>query len=228
MRNAHLRFGAMGFHRMVGNSMSRFNLRMDRFIGERNDTDIGKAHFISVFGGDAQIAAALAIVGDQLSFSVDGPGLPAMNVTLGKNAQCYRASVSLSTSARPLRHLIAVSEEFGASASSETMGRTLLANADADFVWASLAQIFGLPGVPEWAEWFYSKLDDNLAISPIFGLGVKPVAISGKKKEFLGWLSEGIRTGKISLPESNGPAVWPTFALESILRSSSKSDEVGS
>lgn len=208
----------MGFHRMVGNSTSRFSVRMDRFIGERSNTDIGKAHFISVFGGDAQIAAANAIVADQLSFTVEGPGLPTMNTTLGKNAQCFRASIPLSSCARALRHLIAVSEEFGTAAHSETSSRTLLADSTPDFVWASIAQIFGLPGLAEWADWFYSRLDDNLSISPIFGLGLQPVAIAGTKAEFLGWLSKGIRAGEIRLPESNGPAVWPSFALERILQ----------
>ncbi len=217
MENAHLRFGTMGFHKSVGNSVSRFSLRMDRFIGERATGDIAKAHFVSVVGGDAQIAAASAIVSDQQNFSVDGPGFPSMHVSLGKGAQCYRASVQLSTSKRPLRHLIAVSEEFGAIANSETTGRTLLAESSADFLWASMAQIFGLPAVPEWADWFYAKLDDNLAISPIHGLGLRPVVVTGTKSEFLRWLSEGIHKGQIQLPESNGPAIWPTIALERIL-----------
>lgn len=217
MKNAHLRLGTMGFHRTVGNTVTRFSLRMDRFIGERTDAEIAQAHFVSVFGGDAQIAAVSAIVADQLNFTVNGAELPAMNVTLGKNAQCYRASVPLSNG-RPVRHLIAVSEEFSAAASSETTGRTLLPNSDTEFVWASLAQIFGLPGVPEWAEWFYAKLDDHLAITPIFGLGLRPVAITGTKAEFLGWLSEGIRKGGIHLPEMNGPSLWPSVPLERTLQ----------
>lgn len=217
MENAHLRFGTMGFHKTVGNTESRFSLRMDRFIGERVAHDVAKGHFVSVIGGDAQIAAASAIVSDQQNFSVDGPGLQTMHVNLGKDAKCYRASLQLSTSKRPLRHLIAVSEEFGAIANSETTGRTLLAESSADFLWSSLTQIFGLPAVPEWAEWFYAKLDDDLAISPIHGLGLRPVVVTGTKAEFLRWLSEGIRKGEIQLPESNGPAVWPAMAIERIL-----------
>jgi hypothetical protein len=217
MNNAHLRLGRMSFHRTIGNTVSRFSLRMDRFIGERGDGGTGKAHFISVFGGDAQIAAVNAIVADQLNFTVDGPELAAMNVTLGKNAQCYRASIPFSVNARPVRHLIAVSEEFGAVAHSETGSRTLLAESSPDFVWASIAQIFGLPAVPEWAEWFHSKLDDHLAITPIFGLGLRPVAITGTKAEFLGWLSEGIRKEEIKLPEFNGQQVWPKITMERIL-----------
>jgi hypothetical protein len=217
MKNAHLRLGTMGFHRSVGNSVSRFSLHMDRFIGERVADGISRGHFVSVVGGDAQIAAASAIVSDQQNFTVEGPGLPSMNVNLGKDALCCRASLPLSTSKRPLRHLIAVSAEFAAMTNSEISGRTLLADSSRQFLWASMAQIFGLPAVPEWADWFYTKLDDNLAITPIHGFGFDPVLVTGTKAEFLQWLSEGIRKGEIRFPESNGPAVWPSISLQEIL-----------
>lgn len=217
MKNAHLRFGTMEFHKPVGNSVSRFSLRMDRFIGERVADDIAKAHFVSVVGGDAQIAATSAIVSDQQNFTVEGPGLPSMHVNLGKNAACYRASVQLSTSKRPLRHLIAVSEEFGATANTETTGRTLLAESSPGFLWAAMTQIFGLPAVPEWADWFYAKLEDNLGVSRIHGLGFRPVLVTGTKAEFLEWLSDGILKGEIQFPENNGPAAWPAISLERIL-----------
>lgn len=217
MKNAHLRFGTMGFNKSVGDSVSRFSLSMDRFIGERTADGVAKAHFISAVGGDAQIAAASAIVSDLQSFTVEGPGLPAMTVNLGKDALCHRGSIQLSTSKRPLRHLIAVSQEFGATANSETTGRTLLADSSASFLWASLAQIFGLPAVSEWAEWFYNKLEDNLAISPVHGLGFRPVLVSGTKDEFLQWLSDGIQKGQIRFPEGNGPAVWPATTLDVLL-----------
>ena len=217
MKNAHLRLGTMTFHKSVGNSVSRFSLRMDRFIGERVANGVSRAHFLSVFGGDAQIAAASAIISEQQSFTVEGPQLPSLQVNMGKDAQCYRASVQLSGSKRPLRHLIALSSDFGAPAQAETCGRTLLADSSPDFLWASLAQIFGLPAVPEWADWFYRKLDDNLAITAIHGLGFRPVLVTGTKKEFLGWLSQGMQKREIQFPENNGPTVWPSMSLERIL-----------
>ena len=216
MKNAHLRFGTMSFHKPVGNALSRFSLRMDRFVGERSANEVAQAHFISVIGGDAQIAAASAIISDRQSFTVEGPELPSMQVNMGKDAQCYRASIQLPSYKRPVRHLIAVSQEFGGIV-AETCGRTLLADSTPAFLWSSLAQIFGLPCVPEWAEWFYRKLDDNLAITPIHGLGCRPVLVTGTKKEFLGWLSEGVRRNEIQFPRNNGPTVWPAMSLEEVL-----------
>lgn len=217
MKNAHLRFGKMTFSKMVGKASSNFSLPMDRFIGERLSNESPRAHFVSVFGSDAQVAGLNAIISEAQAFSVEGPNLAPLTVNMGKDAKCYRASIQLSTSKRPLRHLIALSEEFGAQISSETSGRTLLADASPDYVWASLAQIFGLPALPQWADWFYRKLDDNLAINRIYGLGCCPVLITGTKDEFMRWLSEVIGKSEIQLPERNGPVVWPSTPLTKIL-----------
>ena len=217
MKNAHLRFGRMAFSKTIGQAISNFSLTMDRFIGERVSSESPRAHFLSVFGSDAQIAGVSAIISEAQSFSVEGPGLTPLNVNMGKDAKCYRASIQLATSKRPLRHLIAVSEEFGTQVSSGTSVRTLLADASPDYVWASIAQIFGLPALPEWSDWFHQKLDDNLAISRIYGLGCCPVLITGTKDEFMRWLSDGMRRGEIQFPERNGPVTWPNTPLQEML-----------
>jgi len=217
MKNAHVRFGKTNFSKMVGKSPSNFSVCMDRFIGERVPKEHPRAHFLSIFGGDAQIAGVNAIISEQEFFTVEGPGLEPLLVNMGKDAQCYRASIQLSTSKRPLRHLIAVSQEFRAEVNSETSGRTLLAGSSPDYLWTSMAQIFGLPAVPEWADWFYKKLDDNFAIHELYSLGCQPALITGTKEEFMRWLSDGLRKGEIRLPERNGPAVWTSTRLEHLL-----------
>lgn len=219
MKNAHLRVGTMTFSKTVGKSRTHFSLDMDRFIGERATDDGPQAHLLSVFGGDAQIAAAHAIISEQQSFAIEGPELERLNVNMGKDAQCYRASIPLSTSKRQLRHLIAVSKELRDQVNSNSQRRTLLVGSSPEYVWISIAQIFGLPALPEWANWFYQKLSKNLAITDLYGLGCRPVLITGTKEEFLGWLSAGIRRGEIQLPEQNGPTIWPSTPLESLLSS---------
>jgi hypothetical protein len=217
MKNAHLRVGKMTFSKTLGKSRTSFSLHVDRFIGERVSNDSPRAHFLSAFGGDAQIAAAHAIISEQESFSIEGPCLEPLTANMGKDAQCYRASIALSTSKRSLRHLIAVSKEFGDQVNSDAKGRTLLADSSPQYLWSSIAQIFGLPALPEWAEWFYQKLHNNLAITQLYGLGCRPVLVTGTKEEFLRWLSVGIQKGEIQLPERNGPATWPSIPLQHIL-----------
>jgi hypothetical protein len=215
MENAHLRMGKMIFAKTVGKSFNNFSVYMDRFIGERGTEQNVQGHLISVFGNDAQIAAVNAIISERESFTVEGPGLPSLCVNMDKDAECFRASVQISTSKRPLRHLVAVSHEF--STQGGTSGRTLLADSTPEYLWASLVHIFGLPAVPEWALWFCQKLDDNLALSRIHGLGCQPVLVSGSKEEYLRWLSDGIRTGEIKFPAQNGPTLWPSKSLKTIL-----------
>src|SRR5215470_9823574 len=191
MKNAHLRIGKMTFSKAVGKSRTSFSLHVDRFIGERVSNGSPQPHFLSVFGGDAQIAAAHAIISEHESFSIEGAGLECLNANMGQDAQCYRASITLSTSKRQLRHLIAVSKEFGDQVNSDFKRRTLLADSNPDYLWGSIAQIFGLPALPEWAEWFYQKLWNNLAITNLYGLGCRPILVTGTKEEFLQWLSAG-------------------------------------
>lgn len=217
MKNAHLRIGTMTFSKIAGKSRTSFSLHADRFIGERISGDSPRAHFVSVFGGDAQVAAAHAIISEEESFSIEGPGLEHLNVNMGKEAKCYRASISLSSNKRPLRHLIAVSKEFAEQGSSDSRGRTLLADSGSEYLWGSVAQIFGLPALPEWAGWFYQELCNNLAIRPLYGLGCRPALVTGTKQEFLHWLSAGLQKGEIQLPERNGPAIWPSIPLQQIL-----------
>jgi hypothetical protein len=215
MKNAHLRLGKMTFSKKVGSSFTNFSVHMDRFIGERSSDELPRAHLISVVGGDAQIAAVSAIISEQESFTVQGPGLASLHANMGKDAQCFRASIPLSTSKRPLRHLIAVSREL--ETQGAVNGRTLLVDSTPNYLWASMVHIFGLPAVPEWASWFYQKLDDNLAVSPLHGLGCRPALVTGTKEEFLRWLSEGVKKGEIELPPQNGPTVWRCWSLKEIL-----------
>lgn len=215
MENAHSRMGKMVFAKNVGKSFNNFSVYMDRFIGERGTEQNVEAHLLSVFGNDAQIAAVNAIISEQESFTVEGPGLPSLCVNMGKDAECFRASIQISTSKRPLRHLVAVSREF--STQGGTSGRTLLADSTPEYLWASLVHIFGLPAISAWAPWFWQKLDDNLAISHIHGLGCRPVLVTGTKEEFLRWLSEGVKKGEIELPPQNESTVWRYRSLKEVL-----------
>src|SRR5581483_7425629 len=45
----------------------------------------------------------------------------------------------------------------------------------------SLAQIYGIPGIPEWADWFAEELKTHHAMSHILGIGCDPVMIKGTK-----------------------------------------------
>ena len=138
-----------------------------------------------MIGGDTQVAAVSAAItlGDR--FMVEGPGVQPIRVCLERNAQCFKGSIQLAGRKKPLRHLIAVSEEFASSNTSASSGRTLLAGSENGFVWASLAHIHGIPGIPDWADWFGSELNTHKAIIPALGIGCAPVLVKGEKEQFL-------------------------------------------
>jgi len=216
MKNAHLRFGWLTYIRMTEKATTHIKLRLDRFIGEvqPDPPRQAMAHFFSVIGSDTQISAISAAISMSERFIVEGRGVAQIRVCLEGNAQQWKGSVQLANRKKPLRHLIAISEEFGSIASNTK--RTLLTDASPEFVWASLAQIHGLPGIPEWAPWFYKQLERYRAIQPILGIGCDPVLIKGDKEQFLSWLGRGVQSGLIDIPNEIGSVHWPRTNLSRV------------
>ena len=219
MKNAHLRFGSLTYVKSTDKTTTSIKLRLDRFIGEvlPDPPRQAKAHLISVIGGDTQISAISAAISMGDRFIVEGPSLQPIRVCLERNPQCYKGSLQISGRKKPLRHLIGVSEEFAASATSSGTNRTLLADSEALFVWASLAEIHGIPGVPEWAEWFLKQLEKHQALVPVLGIGCAPMLVKGNKEQFLSWLSDALWTGDIHFPAKSGSIRWPSLDLRQTL-----------
>ena len=216
MKNAHLRFGWLTYFKRTEKTTTNFRLRLDRFIGEvePDPPRQARAHFLSVVGGDTQIAAVNAAISLGDRFEIEGPGVERISVCLGRNAQTNKGALQLADRKKPLRHLVGISEEF--STPSAATGRTLLADSDALFVWSSLAHIHGLPGVPEWAGWFYHQLESQKTVMPLLGIGCQPVLINGSKQQFLSWLGKGVRSGELEFPSKAGPIQWGGSTLADI------------
>jgi hypothetical protein len=228
MKNAHLRFGWLTYMKMTEKTTTHFKVRLDRFIGEvlPDPPRQAKAHFLSVFGTDTQIAAISAAVSLGDKFMVEGPDLASIRVGFEKKAECYKSALQLADRKKPIRHLIAISEEL-ATNSSATAGRTLLAGNSPSFIWTSLAQLHGLPGIPDWGEWFVERLDNHQAIVPLLGLGCAPVLVKGDKQTFLSWLAQGVKTGQLEFAEQVGPVHWPGLSLDQVLLARTAKKQVG-
>jgi hypothetical protein len=215
MRNSHERFGWLEFTRVMKDTTVRVRLRLDRCIAEVTDNGRdGKFHLLSVIGGDSDIGAAWAAVQQNQVFKVEGADFAEAELSLGEKAECYRGSLSLPGRRRPVRHLVAVSAELastrlGAAVESH---RTVLGDDDPVFVVYRLSERFGLPVVPEWADWFTRELKRRRAMKPLAGIGCSPVLVSGTKMKFMNWISRGLRRGLIDFPDSNGPIRWPAMA----------------
>ena len=218
MKNAHLRFGWLNYVKSTEKTTTNIRLRLDRFIGEMlpDPPRQAKAHLISVIGGDTQISAVSAAISMGDRFMVEGPEVQPIRVCLERNAQCFKGSIQLAGRKKPLRHLIAMSDEFASGNMSSNSGRTLLAGSDKRYVWASIAHIYGIPGIPDWADWFASELETHHALTPALGIGCDPAIVKGEKEQFLDWLSWGVESGAVPFPAESGSIRWPSLSLEDI------------
>src|SRR2546421_746108 len=148
MLNAHLRFGWFSFTKVTGKKSASVRVRLDRFIAEpaSNRNEAAKAHLISVVAGDTQMAAISALLSEGSQFMVEGTGISPIRVSFErKKPQSYKGSLQLSGRKRPIRHLVAISEELATGAP-----KIVLADSSPEFVWSAVAKILGLPGTPEW------------------------------------------------------------------------------
>ena len=218
MRNAHLRFGWLMYVKGGEKTTTSIKLRLDRFMGELspNPPRQAKAHLLSVIGGDTPIAAISAAISMADRFMVEGPGVEPIRVCLERNAVLFKGAIPITGQKRPLRHLIALSEEFACGNISANSGKTLLAGSDSQVVWASMAHRYGIPGMPEWAAWFAEELRTHRAIIPALGIGCDPVIVSGSKEQCLDWLSGGVEKGAILFPNEAGSIRWPLLGLKDL------------
>lgn len=209
MKNAHQRFGVLEYTKRMKDTTTRVRLRLDHFVGEMEKAATGKAHVISVLGGDSDVGAIWAAINERSSFTVEGPGIKPFSASLGEGAQCFRGSITIA-GRKPIRHLVATSADLAKTRpGADPEGRrTVLCDGDATFVFYRVAHRFGLPVVPEWADWFMKELNRLGAIQPLLGLGCSPVLVTGTKKMFLKWIGRALRRKLIRFPEANGPVPW--------------------
>jgi len=212
MKNAHLRMGSLEFSRITDGAASRIKVILDRFVGEHPATkgQTGRAHLISVFGSDQEVAAIWAAVAIQEHFTVEGPGLTSIPVTLGENVESFRGSLMAPDWNRPLRHLVALSKEFAQVhlSDDDEYGRAILCDTEPVFVLCRLSERFGLPVAPQWADWVMAELKRCQKIQRLLGIGCRPIAVYGTQKSFLKMISSGLTKKRIVIPSENGSLHW--------------------
>ena len=216
MKNAHLRMGSLQFTKVLRDTTIDITLRMDRMIAEHDaDNRSARCHLLSVIGNDQEVAAIAAAIADEARFYASGPDVNRLMITLGKEAEVFRSSISIPGRRRPLRHLVAISEELSKTRAggNPTARRTILCDDDRAFLLYRIGARFGLPVLPEWSEWFGQMLEHRNTIEPLIGIGCTPVVVKGTKKRFLGWIGHALKRGAVRIPEHGQSALWqvPTW-----------------
>ena len=211
MRNAHLRMGTLQFTKVLRDTTIDVSVRMDRLIAEHESaSNSTRCHLLSVIGNDQEIAAIAAAIADEARFYASGPELNRTMISLGKDADVFRGSINIPGRRRPLRHLVAVSEDLSQTRTggNPTARQTVLCDDDLAFLLYRLGARFGLPVLPEWTEWFGGELDRHKAVEALIGLGCRPVLVKGTKKRFLGWIGHALKRGVIKIPHHSQASSW--------------------
>jgi hypothetical protein len=204
MENAHLRMGKLKFVRQTRDTITEVSLHLDRLVAEKppEPRSAVQMHMVSVFGGDQNVGAIAAAIADEQRFQISLPGGAEIFGLLGEKPVIYRASLQIPGRKRPVRHLTAVSQTlFGTTLGADGQARrTILYDSSPEFALHRLAVRFGLPALPEWAEWFRADLDRRGWVEDLLGFNCSPVAIKGTKLRMLRILSAGIKRKHIAVP----------------------------
>ena len=211
MKNAHLRMGTLQFTKILRDTTIDISVRMDRLVAEHeSDSGSARCHLLSVVGNDQEIGAIAAAISDDARFYASGPQFNRIMISLGKAAAVFRGTINIPGRRRPLRHLVAVSEDMSRTRAggNPTARRTVLCGDDSAFILYRIGTRFGLPVLPEWSEWFGSELERHRAIEPLIGLGCRPMLVKGTKKRFLGWIGHALKRGVITIPHHGLASLW--------------------
>jgi hypothetical protein len=206
MNNAHERFGKLAYVRRTEKTATNIRVLLDAFLAEER----GKAHLISVVGGDTEIGALAAAFANGDPFTVIDPAGKETIVSLGERPLCFRGSIIITGRKRPLRHLVSCSQEL---ADAQPAGKLPLASDDEMFLWSSLVRHYGQPATPGWGLWILSQLRRDKRIQPLLGFGYDGVAVKANRKHLLMLLRRGLRSRQLIFPPENGPVEWPEIQL---------------
>ena len=197
MKNAHERFGELVYIRRSEKTRTHIRVHLNAWLGEES-----KAHVVSVVAGDTEIGALSAAFASHDPFTVIDPAGTEKIVSLGESPTCFRGALNISGRKKPLKHLVALSQEMIGNSGQDRL--LLIANEPA-FVWSSLVLHFGLPAVPDWADWFLSELHSRKRMQPMMGFGHEGIAVKTKRQELLKLIEQGLRRKVLVFPTRNGP-----------------------
>jgi hypothetical protein len=173
---------------------------LEKLVAEAQDDRSATFHLVSVFGGDQEIGAVIAAAQEGLRFQTEC-GERRLVGTLGEKPVVYRASLQIPGRKRPIRHAILLSRTFYETtlgANSEAR-RTVLFDNTPDFVLHRLSVRFGIPVLPEWANWLHRELTRRGYIEALFGANCVPITVKGNKLRLLRLLGQGLRQRAIAV-----------------------------
>jgi hypothetical protein len=217
MKNAHLRFLPVTLQISKENTTTRISAYCDRLVADEE-----KTHLLSLVGSDSVMAAFQGALIEALSLDIQLPDeREKRKINLGKNVFMAKASIVMPNRKQPLRHIVALSEEFHAS--NADRGIFVLTDDD-EVAWSLLVCKLGLPGRPDWGHYMMDRLRNENRVQVMTGWNLSPISISATREEMLEWIGQGVREGYLKFPAENGPIQWPQYTIAELVGKPSEED----
>ncbi len=215
MQNAHLRLGRLEYIKppvSTKATATHIAVTMDRVIVEPppDSSRAPRCHLLSVFGGEQEMTAIHAAIADQAKFRIAGPGLPNFVVCLGEHSHTFRGFIQIPGRKQAVRHLVGLSQELFETQAGGNAGadRTIVYNAEPEFLAYRLGVRFGFPVLPHWSEWICDALLEKQLIQELSGINCRPVLVTADKKYLLTLIAGALRTGALTIPEDASKIDW--------------------
>lgn len=204
--------------RQTRDTITNVTVGLNCLVAEPPDSRTATAlHLVSIFGGDQDVGAVVAAAHEGLRFNV-AIGAREIIGTLGEKPVIYRASVQIPERKRPVRQAVLLSKTFFETTlgANNEARRTVLFDESSEFVLHRLAVRFGLPVLPEWADWFGAELQRRGMVEELVGLNCNPIAVKGTKLRLLRILSQGLRRKAIKIPAEVPAVAGPSRAASNV------------
>jgi len=217
MKNAHLRLAEVEYSVVSKNWSTRVHVWCDRLA-----TDAGNTHMLSVIGNDSEMAAISGAISSGARLTAKLPDGAQLDLHMGEKPTTYRGHLAISGRQRPVRHILCFSNALMLNGAAGSV--TVLHNDDT-LIWATVISFLGLPATPEWSGAGVQMLRDTQKISEITGFNCSPVTVTVTREELLLWIGEQVKGGLLTIPEENGPVIWPVYGIKDLLRASVVEEE---
>lgn len=212
MFNAHQRIGRLVFKKITDNSTSEIRVFCDRMLLSQ-DGKIGL--LASIFGSDTDVGALLAAAKSNETLIFKYPDGHETQPFVMTEPSIYRSSIMLPGRKNAVRHAVLASSELTEQSVFQDINYVL--SKDIHLIWAFLAERLALPVLPEWAETIVPILDKYGIITEIEGFNCSALCINANRENIMTYVSTALQLGKISFPDTNGPTIWPSFNVSSVL-----------
>ena len=208
MRNAHLRMATIEYISHSKTYSTRVQVHSNGFAYSKD-----QAHMLSAFGNDAEVAAITAAISSALPLEARLPDGIRVTLRFGEKPVTFRGSLTVPGRTRPLRHLLAFSEDVSRNGDD---GKVFSLHGNDALVWANVVSFLGLPATPEWAAAGMALLRAKGSVTRLDGFNCSPVLVRVLKEDLLTWLGEKLANRALALPEYNGAVCWPAYAKEAL------------